>query len=177
MLHSLRIYLSIPEVFFIFFEEAVVAVVNMQLASKFHLHKAQVFEVWSFNVIFSQSRKRTNFPPTVQTTFDQRSKYNWPTRAFAKRKLEKGANSKRPLHPHLARLQSQELLKIDIWRKKKQVLYHSQVVQYNAIPREVYIKMFREWLKSKSLPTSSKKLISTSPFAQSRVNLLELQGN
>ena len=107
----------------------------MQLASKFHLHKAQVFEVWSFNVIFSQSRKRTNFPPTVQTTFDQRSKYNWPTRAFAKRKLEKGANSKRPLHPHLARLQSQELLKIDIWRKKKQVLYHSQVVQYNAISK------------------------------------------
>ena len=89
MLHSLRIYLSIPEVFFIFFEEAVVAVVNMQLASRFLLHKAQVFEVWSFNVIFSQSRKRTNFPPTVQTTFDQRSKYNWPTRAFAKRKLEK----------------------------------------------------------------------------------------
>jgi len=37
--------LSIPEVFFIFFEEAVVAVVNMQLASRFLLHKAQVFEV------------------------------------------------------------------------------------------------------------------------------------
>ena len=55
MLHSLRIYLSIPEVFFIFFEGTIVAV-NVPLASRFHLNKAEVFEVflefevavWSF---------------------------------------------------------------------------------------------------------------------------------
>jgi hypothetical protein len=78
----------------------------MQLASRFHLHKAQVFEVSSFNLIFLNLKRKNKQQTNVCNP------------SLCQNKMEKGANSKRPLHPHLARLQSQEVLKIDIWKKE-----------------------------------------------------------
>jgi len=133
-------------------------------------------EVWNFNVIFSQSRKRTNFSPTVQTTF-------WGANIIDKPRHLQKENWKKEQIPngHFIPTSPDSNLK-SCWKltfgEKRNKFYItlklSNIMQ--SPERSTSNCLENDW-NPKVCKFPPKKLISTSPFAQSRVNLLELQGN